>query len=584
MTARRLLVLSLFSLVSTSASLAQGALAAPPPKREVRAVWITTVNGLDWPKSTDRNEQQQSLRQILDRLQQAHFNTIFFQVRGRGDALYRSTYEPWSNILTGSLGQDPGWDPLQFVLDEAHRRGIEVHAWINTFLIKSSRLETPETSPRHIVLSHPEWLHLVDGEYWLDPGIPAVRKYLLSVVLDIARNYQVDGIHFDFIRYPGKPFPDESTFRKYGGSLAKEEWRRENINSFVRTCYEEATKLKPLMKIGSAPIGIYTNFGNVRGLQGYSDLFQDSREWLRMLIHDYLCPQVYWSLGDQHADPDFAAVAGDWMEHAVGRDIYIGIGAYKPEVHGQLPDLIDLSRRLHAGGQSFFRYDNIQDALTLGGRYRFLANIPPMKWKDSIPPNPPRNLQVTNLHDGVFKLEWGAPASAPDGDNAAYYNIYRAARSPVDVSDPANILAITPVPAPLYIDSIAHPRGSKYYYAVSAFDKGNNESTPTAEQVVLMPDIIKLAKQFELQSRLGRHFPEPASSIVYIPYELRAASPVFVKILDQSNREVANVVDAVQEPGSYIAAVDISTLKRGEYSWLFIAGQHSERKPLQIRN
>lgn len=577
-------VLALLSLAIFPQLLSQSVPRPVSPKREVRAVWITTVNGLDWPKSTTREEQQGSLRDIVDKLHQAHFNTIFFQVRGRGDAIYRSRLEPWSNVLTGKLGEDPGWDPLLFILDEAHRRGMEIHAWINTFLVKSMKSETPVTSPQHVVLSHPDWLRLVDGEYWLDPGIPAVRKYLLGIVLDIVRHYDIDGIQFDFIRYPGKLFPDEKMFKAYGGDRPKEEWRRENINAFVRSCYEEVVKLKPLVKIGSAPIGIYSNVGNVRGLEGYSDLFQDSRVWLREQRHDYLCPQIYWSLGDQPADPDFSEVAADWMGQASGRQLYLGIGAYKPEVRQQLPELIDVCRKLDAGGQSFFRYESVVDGLAMGGRYDYLANIPPMKWKDSIPPNSPSNLHLLNIRDGVFALEWNVPPPAADGNVAAYYDVYRSSRKPVDVGDPANIIAILPAPALRYVDTITNPTASRYYYAVSAFDRANNESKPTPDQSVFMPEIVELAKPYELHSKLGDYFPQPAASIVYIQYELVATSPVFVRILDQSNREVMNVVDAVQAPGSYIAAADISRLNNGEYSYLFMAGVHSEKKPLRIKN
>lgn len=562
---------------------AQGQSRVPAPKREVRAAWVTTVNGLDWPKSTSVADQKNSLHEIVERLHRSHFNTIFFQVRGRGDTMYRSRFEPWSQLLTGTPGKDPGWDPLQFVLDEAHRHNMEVHAWFNTFLIKSGKTETPETTPRHIVLQHPEWLRLVDGEYWIDPGIPAARTYLENVVLDLAESYDIDGIHFDFMRYPLKPFPDESTYKRFGGGSSRDDWRRENINTFVRECYDRLIKLKPMIKVGSAPIGIYKNFGSVRGLQSFSDLFQDSREWMKRKTHDYLVPQVYWSLGDQKGDPDFSIVVREWAQQQLGRQLYVGIGAYKPDIHNQLSALIDISRALGLDGISFFRYEHIADVPMMNGRYGTLANIPPMRWKDSLPPNAPENFHVARSGERVFRLAWNPPTPASDGDRAAYYNVYRSTRRPVDTNSPENILAISPKGATFYPDTIRHPTSAKYYYAVSAFDKGNNESPATAEQSMYIEEVLVLARRFDLRVRLGESYRPPSSSVVYVPYELQRLTPVFIKILDESNTEIASVVDAVEGAGSHVAAIDVSTFRSGVYTCMFIAGEYSEKKSFRIQ-
>ena len=446
----------LFSLliVLDNGSIAFAQIKLTPPKQEVRAVWITTVNGLDWPKSTDPAEQQRSLREMIVKLHGAHFNTIFFQVRGRGDALYRSSLEPWSDILTGALGKDPGWDPLQFVIDEAHARAMEVHAWFNTLYVRSGKGEIPVSKPRHVALEHPDWVQNVEGQSWLDPGLPAVRNFLVKVGMEIVRRYDVDGVQFDFARYPGTQYPDEKTYKRYGNGTPKDDWRRENITKFIRAFYDSATALKPAIKIGSAPIGIYTNIGTTKGLQGYSDLYQDSRAWLRERVQDYVVPQVYWSLGDQRADPDFSIVAKDWSEHSFGRHVYVGIGAYKADVHQQIPALIDVSRSLGVSGNSFFRYENIADALDVGARYRYPANIPPMLWKDSEPPNAPANLAVENVRDGIFRLQWTPPSRARDGDAAAYYNVYRSLHPPVDIGNAANLLAVLPSITPEYLDTI----------------------------------------------------------------------------------------------------------------------------------
>ncbi|HEY6191325.1 MAG TPA: family 10 glycosylhydrolase [Bacteroidota bacterium] len=553
------------------------------PVREVRAVWITTVNGLDWPKSYDVSEQKQSLVAIIDRLAAAHYNTVFFQVRSRADAMYRSGYEPWSQQLTGVLGKDPGWDPLALVLEQAHARGMEVHAWFNTFYARSGRALPPQTSPPHVILKHPDWVRLAEGEWWFDPGVPAARRYVLNVAMDLVRHYDIDGIHFDFLRYPAKLFPDESTFRKYGGTMSKEDWRRENINMFVRAFYDSATSLKPMLKVGSAPIGIYSNIPNVSGLQSYSDLYQDSREWLREGKQDYLVPQTYWPFGARPGSPDFGVVAKDWALHTYGREVYLGIGAYKPEVFDQIPQMIDVTRSLGFPGNSFFRYGNIERSLEVGGRYKTLAIIPAMRWKDSIPPNPPASFAVTGAVRGGFRLEWAPPREAADGDEARSYAVYRSTSSPVDVGAAENLIALLRNGATRMSDTVIHPASARYFYAVSALDKGNNESAPV-ESSALLPEIVEALGRIAPSFRLGRAYPEPASSILFIPYELGQEGPVRLSILDEHERPVADLVRASQLPGRYVASGDLSKLKAGVYSLKLVAGTLSASRTFRIQN
>ena len=265
----------------------------PAPKCEVRAVWITTAASLDWPRSLNTQEQQTSLRRMVSDLKAAHFNTIFFQARARGDAYYKSDYEPWAENLTGIPGQDPGWDPLDFLLREAHAAGMEVHAWFNLYKVRGLNAARP-SFPQHISLAHPEWTVFSDGEVWVDPGIPEVRSYLLRVAMDLTRNYNIDGIQFDFIRYPGREFRDSKTFRRYGNGMDREDWRRSNIDLFVAEFYDSATALKPMLKVGSAPLGLYNGIN--KGGGGFYSYYQDSQGWLQKKKHDYLAPQLYWPL------------------------------------------------------------------------------------------------------------------------------------------------------------------------------------------------------------------------------------------------------------------------------------------------
>lgn len=524
-----------------------------PPKQELRAAWLTTYAGLDWPKTTDIEEQKRSLLEIIQKLKAANFNTIFFQVRGRGDAMYNSTYEPWSDRLTGTLGKNPGWDPLEFVLREAHLRGMEVHAWFNTFKVRNGE-KVSNDGKRHIADIQPNWVRKLDGEMWLDPGIPEVRNYLIKVAMDLVRNYNIDGIHFDFIRYPGSNYPDEDTYRKYGGGENKDSWRRENVNKFVRAFYDSAMRIKPMLKVGSAPIGVYKNLPNAKGWQSYSAIYQDSRNWLKEKKHDYIAPQVYWSLGTEPRDPDFAVLTKDWCENKFDRHIYIGIGAYKEKVFEQLPLLVDVTRLYGADGNSFFRYEFIKDISTIMGRYIYPALIPPMPWKDNIPPNPPVDLVIDEISSGVFRLQWKPPAPAKDSDGAKYYVIYRSTRQPVDINEPSNIVAITTTNDTEFIDRIQKPKSANYYYVVTAVDKGNNESQPATELKVEIPIVATLAKKLAPKFYLSSY--QYNSESIFVTYEVAEEGRVKLKILDTYKNDLQILVDEYKKPGRYVVEVN----------------------------
>lgn len=552
------------------------------PKYEVRAAWLTTVGGLDWPKTTNIEEQKRTLLEILNDLKDKNFNTIFFQVRSRGDAMYNSSYEPWSETLTGILGKDPGWDPLQFVLNYAHSYGLEVHAWFNTFRIRKNQyLSVGER--KHISEIYPEWVKYYENEAWLDPGIPEVRNYTLKVALDLVRNYDIDGIHFDFIRYPGSNFPDELTYSRYGKGESKDDWRRENINKFVRAFYDSAMAIKPMLKVGSAPIGVYKNLPNAIGWQSYSAIYQDSRRWLKEEKHDYLAPQLYWSLGTEPGDPDFATLAKDWCENKSGRHIYLGIGAYKKKVSEQLPLLIDVTRLYGAEGNSIFRYEFLNGQNSLANRYAFPAFIPPMPWKDSIPPNPPTDLTVQEIDQRSFKILWQKPNIAKDGDNAKFYCIYRSNRHPVDINNPANIIALVPGSENEYIDKISRPRSSNYYYVVTAFDKGNNESYPAFELKVEMPLISNIAKRVAPEINIS-HYKNPLSDDIYLIYELNKPGNLKLKLFGADKNEIVLINERYYKPGKYVLNLSSNELKSGYYTIELSIDEQTFSKNIYLKN
>ncbi len=446
------------------------------PKQEVRAVWLTTNLQLDWPpKSSDPEVQKKALIEILDDLSNKKFNTIYFQARSQGSVMYKSEIEPWSQYLTGALEGEPLYDPLKFILEEAHKRNFEVHAWVNMIRCKIGEQFPQNSLPQHVMLKQPEWVRkYIEGNsisFWLDPGLPEARNYLRNICIELITKYDVDGIHFDFIRYPGVNFDDSLSYTLYGNGMDLYSWRRENISKLVAEIYDTLIAIKPMLKVGSAPIGIYENILGARGWEGKNSVFQDSRDWLRREKQDYLTPQIYWDLEN---NPRFDVLLNDWMKNNFGRPIISGIGAYDNQVSREIDQQIETSRKLNASGQSFFRYENIKN--NRFNYYKTLANIPPMKWKDSIPPNSPINLNGRNVPNylGWIELVWESPPPAIDGDTVKFYNIYRSEDNIIDRNDSKYLTSFS---SSYYLfDNLKRPKQLEYYYQVSSLDKGNNES------------------------------------------------------------------------------------------------------------
>ena len=312
--------------------------------REFRAAWVATVANIDWPskKTLTTKEQQAELVAIMDRAVQLHLNAIVFQVRPACDAVYSSRIEPWSEYLTGTMGKapEPFYDPLAFAIAEAHKRGLELHAWFNPF---RARLPTA-TSPiaaNHVSKTRPQLVRQYGESLWLDPGEKEVQDYSLSVVMDVVRRYDVDGVHLDDYFYPYKvknaagkelDFPDDSSWRRFGarGKLSRDDWRRENVNSFVYRLYASIKAAKPWVKFGISPFGIWRtrNPPQINGLDAYATLYADSRKWLANGWVDYLAPQLYWKIGSP--DTSFPVLLRWWAEqNPKGRNLYAGMDATK---------------------------------------------------------------------------------------------------------------------------------------------------------------------------------------------------------------------------------------------------------------
>ena len=297
----------------------------PKPQRsqELRGVWVATVNNIDWPSKKDLTpeQQRQELIAILDRVQALKLNAVFLQVRPMADALYPSPYEPWSEFLTGTIGKapEPLYDPLEFAVREAHARGIELHAWFNPFR------GNPQTKLR----SYPY------GRFtWMDPGDPEVQRRGLDVMVDVAKRYDVDGIHLDDYFYPypenGLDFPDDATYQQYGAGMTKDDWRRENINRFVHELYTSVKAVKPKVEVGISPFGIWRpgHPRQIKGLDAYEAIYADSRLWLRRGWVDYLAPQLYWPIDKR--EQSFPVLLNWWTgQDRLGKGIVVGIGAHR---------------------------------------------------------------------------------------------------------------------------------------------------------------------------------------------------------------------------------------------------------------
>ena len=556
-------ILTFFLFVSTL-------LAQVHPKREVRAVWLTTVYGLDWPsaKATSASgiqQQKNELIQILDRLKSANFNTVIMQVRARGDLIYPSQYEAWATSLTGTLGRNPGYDPLKFAIEETHKRGMEFHAWWNVVKVKDDSTLPPQTNPPHIVLRHPEFVkyYRPNNEWWIDMGKPEARNYLINVVMELVRNYDIDGIHFDYIRYPNPDFPDDSTYALYANEYPnKDDWRRENINKFVRAVYDSIKKVKPWVKVGSAPIGIYKNIyaddGTplATGWQAYYSIYQDSRRWLMEGKHDYHSPQIYWDIAN---NPKFDVLVRDWKNNSYGRHIYAGSAAYRMDSGSgnwsasEILAQIDTSRAIGVQGNTFFRYKSLLlkgliDSL-INSKYKYPAFIYPMPWIDSVKPNPPINVAIRRIADKTFEIFWAQPQAPPDGDGVKYYAIYRSENSPVDIDDIKNLLAVVGPDRISYSD-VVPDLGKNYFYVVTAFDKLHNESNPSNE-VSTVSVVVAEAGQQILKFELYQNYPNPFNFETTIEFEIPFDSWVSVKIYDILGREIKTLVSGFKSAGRH---------------------------------
>ena len=281
-------------------------------KKELRGVWVASVINIDWPskKGLSVEQQKREYISVLEDVKRWNMNAVFVQVKPTGDAFYPSKYSPWSEYLTGTQGVNPGYDPLKFMIDEAHKRGIEFHAWFNPYRLtmKGKSTSTESLSKDNIGRKKPEWTVVYGGQLYLNPGIPEVNDYVIDSIVEVVRNYDIDGVHMDDYFYPykvkGQEYPDDAQFRKYGGKFAdKGDWRRNNINKLVEKLHREIKKQNSSIAFGISPFGVWRNASTdpgrgsetQAGVQNYDDLYADILHWMDKGWIDYVVPQIYWN-------------------------------------------------------------------------------------------------------------------------------------------------------------------------------------------------------------------------------------------------------------------------------------------------
>lgn len=475
----------------------------PQPKREFRGAWIQCVNNQF--NGLGRDKMQQTLTYQLDELQKTGINAILFQVRAEGDALYQSSLEPWSRYLTGQQGRapEPYWDPLAWMVEQCHRRGMECHAWINPYRAKTKG--TTAMANNHPYFLHPERFFEYDGLLLFDPGIPENRAYICHVACDIIRRYDIDGFHIDDYFYPypvaGLSIPDDATYARYGHNMNRGDWRRANVNAFIHDLHDSIQSVKPWVKFGVSPFGIYRNQKNdpngsaTNGLQNYDDLYADILLWIRQGWVDYNIPQIYWEIGNKAADYD--TLIRWWNAHASQRPLYIGQDVERtvkypdtrnPQRH-QVYQKYDLQRMLTGVQGSCQWYakacvDNPQNYTTVLRQqyHRYPALQPTAPWIDKKAPGKVKKLKPIWTKDG-YVLFWTAPKARKEMDRAIQYVVYRfAAGEKVDINDPSHIIAITRqnfLPLPYTSGQ------TRYTYAVTALDRLQNESKAVKKTICL---------------------------------------------------------------------------------------------------
>ncbi|CAN5796237.1 glycoside hydrolase family 10 protein [soil metagenome] len=406
----------------------------PVIQREMRGLWVATVANIDWPSRATLTAavQRAELVDIMNRAVATGINTIILQVRPAGDALYVSALEPWGAMLTGTQGNDPGYDPLAFAIDEAHQRGLELHAWINPFRAGNTA-DTTRLAMSHLFHTRRDLVVVYGTQIWMDPGEPDTQEHSMRVVLDIVQRYDIDAVHLDDYFYPyvqnnaagsPLPFPDATSYSRHGGGMPLGDWRRANVDRFIERLYRDVHSLKPTLKVGISPFGIWRpgNPPGVQGLDAYASIYADSRKWLQEGWVDYLAPQLYWAISAPQQS--FPALLDWWLQQNTrGRHVWPGLAAYRVNngtasafTFQEIPDQIRLTRQ-RSGGTGHILYNTTWTLKNHNGtlaaslkseHYGDVALVPASPWLGSATPPPPALSFVSGTIQIAGDARWWA--------------------------------------------------------------------------------------------------------------------------------------------------------------------------------
>ncbi len=470
------------------------------PQREFRAVWIATVENTDWPseKGLPVEKQKKELLQMLDTATALHLNAVILQVRPEGDAIYDSKLEPWSRYLSGTEGQppDPYYDPLQFAVEECHKRCLEIHAWFNPY--RASITQKTEHSSLHISNVHPDLVHPFGKLVWMEPGDPQVKQHTVDVIMDVVKRYDIDGVHFDDYFYPydiapKNPFPDNAVYRKYrarGGTLSLNDWRRDNINSMVQDVYDSIKKEKSWVKFGIAPFGIWQPGypPGIVGLNSYNELYSDSRKWLQNGWVDYLTPQLYWKIAPPKQS--YPKLLEWWLQqNTKGRHVYpgnnisnLGFRSKKAWPLSEIVDQVHVTREQGALGNIFFSMKVLMEnphrfrELLLKNCYPNPALVPAMPWLDKTIPKAPIDVSAQIIHQTKVQLKW-TPA---EDSTIWHWAVYKRTES-----TDWQLVSVLPLSQTSFQDDYSGTNKDERYhamgisYAVTSLTRLANESPKT---------------------------------------------------------------------------------------------------------
>ncbi len=469
-------------------------------KTELRAAWIATVANIDWPSRKDLSTQQQQEEYVtlLDLLKSVGMNAVVVQVRPSADAFYPSSYEPWSEYLSGTQGKrpEPYYNPLAFMIQQAKQRGLEFHAWFNPYRV--SMKETMNFADTHPIHKHPEWFLKYGGKWYYDPGHPEAQEYVLQSILETVKHYDLDAVHFDDYFYPyriaNEVFPDSCSYSFFGKDTFAnvDDWRRNNVDFFVQELSLRIKKEKPHVKFGISPFGVWRNkdkdpdgSDTQAGQTNYDDLFADVLKWLKEGWIDYVTPQLYWHIGFKVAD--YSVLLDWWSKHTYGKHLYIGQAAYRLGENGwedseELYNQVTMNRNYaEVKGSMYFNTKTfLHDKQGINAKMRQIypskALIPSMQWIDAVPPKAPFIQHTGGSQRNGVQLSW----SDSTNTDASYYVLYRFKKGDLITADnPVNIVAIVqrePSAIQSWLDKTTGKR-TLYTYCITAVDRGHNEST-----------------------------------------------------------------------------------------------------------